>query len=152
MEYLYLALPDDGQDMAVFTNLADCTKYLLFLGCGPADYEVIPLNPELPINLSYKVFDGYVRYIKGDITFLHYSISQYISYAPQSYIISKAPDQELYDGVPVKQYCKIPIKNEILTNVKIPYSDFIKNIAKSEIEKQILTSMENNLPFQKVVI
>ena len=76
------------------------------------------------------MFDGYVRYIKGDITFLHYSISQYISYAPQSYIISKAPDQELYDGVPVIWYCKIPIKNEILTNVKIPYSDFIKNIAK----------------------
>lgn len=137
MTYLYLALTEDDQDSAVFTNMQDCIKYLAALGYGPADYIEVPLNPEIPYKNIYKIFDGYISYFRGNVTLREFSItSGNITYANPVNVFQPAANTEYENNIPITWYCKIMVRSDIASKIQ-SFSLFVMNTAKAEIENRI---------------
>ena len=141
---LYLALTEDEGDMAIFTDVKDCMKYLVTLGQDPMDYMELPLNPGVQYPSLYKVFDGYVRYYRGELTLLEHSVFTEHTYANSVNIICPSQhniaDIDPDTGVPLIWYCKIKIRVE--TASKIPsFSEYINQTIKSGIEDYLIQHM-----------
>ena len=135
--YLYLDITEDYQDMAVFTNVTDCIKYLVALGQGPSDYTTIPLNPEIPYENIYKIFDGYVDYFRGDVTLHEFSItSGNITYVNPVNVFQPAANTEYENNIPITWYCRIMVRSDLASKFQ-SFSTFVMNTAKTEIENRI---------------
>ena len=140
---LYLALPEDEADMAIFTDVRDCMKYLAALGENPMDYMELPLNPGVQYPLIYKVFDGYVRYFRGEITLLEHTVFTEHTYVDPANIICPSQNTKEADpdtNVPIAWYCKLYIRVELAA--KLPsYSEYVHQTIKSGIENFLVHNL-----------
>ena len=140
---LYLALPEDDVEMAVFTDVRDCMKYLSALGANPMDYMELPLNPGVQYPLLYKVFDGHVKYFRGEITLLDHTVfTEHNSIDPVNIIcpIQDTSEVDPDTNVPITWYCKFYIRVELAA--KIPsYFEYVHQTIKSGIENFLIQNL-----------